>query len=206
MPICKNNPKRHYTGKEPSPKGLGYCASGEEEGKIMKGRDGNTWIKKNGKWVKYNKTFIKKIYDQFISFNYVQDEERNYYEEKLYKKLHKWWLKLAKGNIIIIYKTGKHKLITSSMKTNKAQMKDITTKWQEFENDDLVEAIIWSAQSTDAIQEFINYIIKINTKTNLDKMIKMKDLPSYLLKNYESYFRKYEFYGEKDYHLKASLF
>lgn len=24
MPICKNTPKKHYTGNEPSPKGLGY--------------------------------------------------------------------------------------------------------------------------------------------------------------------------------------
>jgi len=29
MPYCINYPKRTYTGKEHSPKGLGYCASGE---------------------------------------------------------------------------------------------------------------------------------------------------------------------------------
>ncbi len=33
-------------------------------------------------------------------------------------------------------------------------------------------------------------------------MIKMKDLPDYLLKNYKKYFEKYEFYGKKDYTLK----
>ena len=38
---CKNNPKKTYLGTEPSPKGLGYCASGE--------KDGNMWVKKNGK-------------------------------------------------------------------------------------------------------------------------------------------------------------
>ncbi len=185
MPICKNHPKRHYTGKEPSPKGLGYCASGEEEGKIMKGRDGNTWIKKNGKWINH---------------------DADNFEKKIDKKLYKWWLKLSKGNIIIIYKTGKHKLITSSMKTHTAKSKDITTKWQEFEKDDEVKAIIWSAQSVDAIQEFIDYLIKKNSKTKLDEMIKMKDLPSYLLENYKKYFVKNEFYGKKDYILKQIIY
>ena len=54
MPKCKNNPSRRYKGTEPSPKGLGYCASGAKGTK--KGRDGNMWqIKKYGKsqrWVK----------------------------------------------------------------------------------------------------------------------------------------------------------
>ena len=39
MPHCLNNPKRIYKGTEPSPKGLGFCASGEKEGKKMKGKD-----------------------------------------------------------------------------------------------------------------------------------------------------------------------
>lgn len=55
---CKNNPKKKYSGNEPSPKGLGYCASAEELGKKRKGRDGNFWVvKKNSagiqRWVKY---------------------------------------------------------------------------------------------------------------------------------------------------------
>jgi hypothetical protein len=36
--VCKN------TGKEPSPKGLGYCAKFEKIGTKKKGRDGNIWI------------------------------------------------------------------------------------------------------------------------------------------------------------------
>jgi len=44
MPVCKNDPKSHYTGEEPSPKGLGYCAHAEKVGKTMKGKDGNMWI------------------------------------------------------------------------------------------------------------------------------------------------------------------
>ena len=42
MPKCKNNPSRSYKGTEPSPKGLGYCASGEKIGKKRKGYDRKT--------------------------------------------------------------------------------------------------------------------------------------------------------------------
>ena len=44
MPNCKNNNKRTYKGTEPSPKGFGWCASGEKVGKKKKGKDGNMWI------------------------------------------------------------------------------------------------------------------------------------------------------------------
>ena len=47
MPTCKNNSKKTYNGNEPSPKGLGFCASSEKEGTKMKGNDGNIWIKKS---------------------------------------------------------------------------------------------------------------------------------------------------------------
>lgn len=63
MTKCKNNPQRTYEGTEPSPKGLGYCASGEKEGVKMKGKDGNMWIKKGGRWIKYN------ICDDFVEYD-----------------------------------------------------------------------------------------------------------------------------------------
>ena len=114
MPICKNNSKKQYTGDEPSPKGLGYCASGEKEGKIMKGKDGNTWIVSKGRWIKHQNDDYYKI---------------------LMDKLSKWWQQMAQGNIIIIYQDGKHKLVTSSKKTHKAKSNDIIEKWKEFDND-----------------------------------------------------------------------
>lgn len=56
MPTCKNKPNRYYKGDEPSPKGRGYCASGETIGTIKKGKDGTKWIvKASGKtqrWVR----------------------------------------------------------------------------------------------------------------------------------------------------------
>jgi hypothetical protein len=101
MPICKNNPKRNYKGNEPSPKGLGYCASGEKEGKVMKGKDENMWIKRNGKWMKQNSNEknnkIKKYKKYYIHNNYdrpylIKIIDKNVYiyesgENKDYEKL-----------------------------------------------------------------------------------------------------------------------
>lgn len=60
--ICKNslNNSATYTGREPSPKGLGYCARFEKIGTKKKGKDGNMWIvseRANGSraWIKPNK-------------------------------------------------------------------------------------------------------------------------------------------------------
>lgn len=59
--ICKNDPNKTYKGTEPSPSGLGYCASGEKEESEMTGKNGKIWvcrINKNG-----NKTWIKDPYE-----------------------------------------------------------------------------------------------------------------------------------------------
>ncbi len=42
--ICKNDKKATYTGNEPSPKGLGWCAHAEKVGVKKTGRDGLTWV------------------------------------------------------------------------------------------------------------------------------------------------------------------
>jgi hypothetical protein len=179
MLYCKNNLKKTYTGKEPSPKGLGYCASGEKEGTEMKGLDGNMWVKKDGRWKK-----------------------KEPFYEKLINKLYKWWVPLSLGQIIVIYQDGKHKLIASSMKTNKAKSNEIMKKWKEFDEDKEVKSIIWSAQSTDAIHQFVKYLIKKSTKKQLEEFIQMKNLPNYLLENYKKYFKKDYLFGNKDYHFK----
>ncbi len=43
MPICKGT-YTYYTGKEPSPKGLGFCAQTEKVGKRCRGKDGDMWM------------------------------------------------------------------------------------------------------------------------------------------------------------------
>ena len=65
MPQCRNDPARKYTGNEPSPKGFGWCAHSEKEGKVRKGKDGNKWVVKRVssgslRWIKYNSKMSKK--------------------------------------------------------------------------------------------------------------------------------------------------
>lgn len=55
MPLCKNvkkGEKCYYTGKENTPRGRGYSAKYEKEGKKMKGRDGEMYVVKGERWVK----------------------------------------------------------------------------------------------------------------------------------------------------------
>ena len=181
MPICKNNSKKTYTGNEPSPKGLGFCAGSEKEGTIKKGKDENMWIKTNGRWIK-NKS-----------------NENNENKKFLHKKLYNWWRKLAEGGIIIIHKDLSNKIIKSNLKTTQAQITDMKNKWEKFEQDDNVCAIIWSAQSTDVIDLFVDIVVKKNSKSKLDEILKLKNIPSYLLENYKKFFIKYPFVGNKDY-------
>ena len=49
MPTCLNDSKRHFSGNEPSPKGLGFCAHAEKEGTIRMGRNQKEWIVKADK-------------------------------------------------------------------------------------------------------------------------------------------------------------
>ena len=57
MPRCKNCPPSptrgcYYTGKENTPRGKGYSAKYEKEGKKMRGRDGEMYVVKNERWAK----------------------------------------------------------------------------------------------------------------------------------------------------------
>jgi hypothetical protein len=53
---CKKGVKAYFTGKEPSPKGLGYCARCTPLNVTMKGKDGNLWenkkYSKGKRWVR----------------------------------------------------------------------------------------------------------------------------------------------------------
>lgn len=60
MPPCKNIPLSeklvYYTGQENTPRGNGYVARFEEEGKERTGTDGNRYVAKNGRWVRKKST------------------------------------------------------------------------------------------------------------------------------------------------------
>jgi hypothetical protein len=89
MPNCRNDPSRRYSGVEPSPKGLGWCAHAEKVHKKRMGRNGKPWVvKKFGKskrWVpdpskrvhKKQKQFTKspKVLDLRMIIGYYNSEE-----------------------------------------------------------------------------------------------------------------------------------
>lgn len=59
--VCKDtfDTTKRYTGKEPSPKGLGYCAGNRRVGEVRNGKNGKQWIvsqTKSGtrRWVRYS--------------------------------------------------------------------------------------------------------------------------------------------------------
>ena len=82
------------------------------------------------------------------------------------------------------------------MKSHKAKSKDILKKWNEFNEDNNVKVIIWSAQSVDILQSFVEFLSKKKD------IMKQTNLPNYLLDNYKKFFVKYEFIGNKDYTFK----
>ena len=53
---CNKGVKAYFTGKEPSPKGLGYCARCTPLNVTMKGKDGNLWenkkYSKGKRWIR----------------------------------------------------------------------------------------------------------------------------------------------------------
>jgi uncharacterized protein YwqG len=77
MPKCLNDEKKYYKGNEPSPKGLGYSASGEEVDEEMIGKDGNMWIiiqtKTCKKWVKVDNE--KKPKKKVIDFDNLDEND-----------------------------------------------------------------------------------------------------------------------------------
>jgi len=181
MPECKNNPTRSYKGTEPSPKGLGYCASGESIGKKRKGNDGNMWIVKevrNGskRWVKHNIYNIEKLRDL------------------LWKKMYKWWYKLSIGHIIIIDKNKKYKIVKLHKKN------DIV--WKEYSKDTNTKYILWSGMSVDYLYYFIEYILYKCTIQVIEQFVKEKDILQLIIENFKKYCVKEEYNSGKDYILK----
>ena len=127
MPKCRNDTTRSYKGTEPSPKGLGWCAHGEKEGKKRKGKDGNMWV------VKVVKNGSKRWMKQLIN-----------------KELYKMWSSLSDGkSVIFIYKSKKFKII----KTKKPHDKKIINKGIQ---DNKVIAILTASNSSDGYKELLS--------------------------------------------------
>ena len=135
MPKCINDKKKSYKGDEPSPKGLGYCASAENVGKVMIGKDNNNYIVKeisNGqkRWVKHNQPVniidfdnmpiedMNEVYFPVVSKNIAKKE--NGLEEKF------------GGNLPFFIKGEKWPMVEEVPMTFFCQMKDPREKNTKF--------------------------------------------------------------------------
>jgi len=168
MPYCINNNKKTYTGNEPSPKGLGYCASGEKEGTKMKGKDGNMWIKSNGKWIKNKTTLVDKSKTTLV------DKSKTTLVDKS---------KTNCENIVKYYKI--HKLKSGHKYTTFIFGKEINGKfykWKSYNKFSNKSSPIEEGYKKGKInKDYINTYICGNKKTD-------KDLDKNIHKNYKTYF------------------
>lgn len=88
MKECKNIKNKKYSGKENTPLGLGYHASGYEEGKRMKGKDKNYYKVKNGRWQKVLKSVKRNTRGIFDDPDVSEADKIRYIKSKedFYKK------------------------------------------------------------------------------------------------------------------------
>jgi len=174
MPLCKNDSKSSYIGDEPSPKGLGYCAHPETEGTIMKGRDGNNWIKTGTRWYKMKEYKLDKIRD------------------KLYKKMYPWFKKISMKGFLLINKLNKCKFYNGkNIKTILESDKIDMMIWTSLSSDSLIFFINYILEKKDAttIEKLLtsrnillyilenkeDYLIKSKLYTEKDYTLRRKD-------------------------------
>lgn len=203
MPKCKNDPKKSYSGNEPSPKGLGWCAHAEKVGIIKKGNDGNQWIIKSignsKRWIKHGKKNIKKKID-------FDDIDLKKIINVLSNKFIKWWKILAEGGIMVVYKNGKYDILASKKSSGKAKIKENVEIHKQIGKDNDVKYIVWSNQSYDTIEMFTFYILEKTKNEEIEKILKSNNPINIFIDNFKKYFEKYELYPEtknKDYTLKG---
>jgi hypothetical protein len=77
--------------------------------------------------------------------------------------LEKWWLKLAEGKAVLIYKNG-HKMVS------------VKNQWDEFDKDDSIIDVLTSSRSQDAYEVYLYPKAK-------DKTVKE------VIANYKHYFK-----------------
>ena len=161
MPQCKNDPSRYYSGDEPSPKGKGYCAHGENIGTKKNGKDGNKWIvtkTKNGvkRWIKFNKLPSK------VTTSTLEQLSLEYAKKNIDKDQYKWLITKQKKDFNLLnYIDIK---INRSKKKIKINFKLKKNKHPEYTK---VDFVIISSGKTDK-----DYIDVKYTQKKLNEMTK----------------------------------
>lgn len=151
---CVNDPKRSYSGAEPSPKGLGWCAHAEKTGARRKGRDGRVWA------IATTKDGTRR----WAPLNAVNSEDGRRKVESLVRALengiYPWWGKLAEGAATFaVYKNGQHAFVEAKAKTGTARLKEVAAMERELAADARTRAVVWSSMSRDTMTFFVRHIL-----------------------------------------------
>lgn len=128
MPKCKNDPKTSYTGKEPSPKGKGFCAKKERIGSKKRGKDGKMWIVKKRidgvkLWTRFSSKQVNKLSKKKVSKKKIVKKRK--YRMKGGALKYDSDFKGMKNNIKI--RPAKY-LVASIMGINNSSVTNTTTK------------------------------------------------------------------------------
>lgn len=181
MPVCKNSSKRYYTGKEPSPKGLGWCAHAEKEGKRRKGRDGNMWVvakvSNSLKWIRTKTTPAKrkKSSNQITASNPVTVSSKCIPKpgDKIVTEIHMPLMCYAEdGNTIVYAKNVKTKLKDKTVLTYLHSRKFSNYIQGIFDRMPIPRGALW--WSHNLVPMYIPKIQSIQASVNSDRIFHVR--------------------------------
>ena len=160
---CSNISTEVYTGKESSPKGLGFSAVPYEIGFEKQGADGQIWVvqMKNGKkvWFRKNGMYVKitneeplilSINSEVVSNEITNTNEENNQEETTSSNENEGKSKKTNYNIFCSYYTNKLKMENKNngmKKTNMEIRNEAISEWKRLkenkkELEDLMSLIL----------------------------------------------------------------
>jgi len=223
MPKCKNDRSEKYTGKEKSPQGRGYCASGEKLGKIKHGKDKNPWevVKK---WEKVKKksssSSSSSSYKSSISSIKSSTSSRKKTKKKKKKKNKK---KKEKNS------TKKSKATREQINKYVKKIYDIIKKncrywWNQLSNNNKIvvvykndkaewesskvhkdldnskiKFILWLKHKDIGLDDFIRYVLNKVTIKHIEALVTRDNPLEYILENNNIFLKKNKLYTKKDY-------
>ena len=199
---CKNDPSATYKGDEPSPKGIGICAHAEPTGAVRKGRDGNAWVvieTRGGvrRWAKRKEKTDDAAVEDRRSAVCMLDAVKAATEG--------WWIALAQGGFVALYKDGTHKLIESDRKTRAARLKQLDASRAACVDDATVKGIVLSAMSRDVLTGFAHHILHRSEPEEIKAVLRSKGGSlAVLMQRFPAHFKKYKIFSDKDYVMRGS--
>ena len=169
MSTCKNVKNKTYTGKENTPLGKGYHASGEKIGTFMKGRDKNIYkvvkTKTGKRWQKISdkspKRSVRGLWSSIKGPETLEDIDSQIEALKARKR------QIEEGFEEDFEKFTQEDVIEIKREMAREQLKENLEKIKELENE------FWGRKNKKEIQTKIDELKRVNE--NLNKYIKYND-------------------------------